>query len=209
MNTHYFSEGFLLQASLILALGAQNLFVIETGIKKQYHFVVASICSLCDFFLIFLGVLGTSQLFVIFPRIKIIVGSIGVLFLLYYALIKLKESFFPPQFEQKSKQDISLKSTMLTSLAFTLFNPHVYLDTIVLIGGYSSKFDTLQIKLIFALGAASFSTLWFFALAFFASQCKDLMSSKKSMSLFSLFSGIILIYLSYKLGSDIFQWAHH
>ena len=77
----FFSDGFLLQASLILALGAQNIFVLESGLKKQRQFVVAFVCSLCDLILIMLGVLGASSLFLRFPSLKIAFGIIGVGFL--------------------------------------------------------------------------------------------------------------------------------
>ncbi len=84
-----FWEGFVLQASLILAFGAQNLFVLESGLKKDNHFIVAFICTLCDFILIFIGLMGFSYLFNKFPDLKIVFGLLGVAFLTITGLKKI------------------------------------------------------------------------------------------------------------------------
>jgi L-lysine exporter family protein LysE/ArgO len=88
-----FIEGFLLQASLILALGAQNLFVLESGLKRQRHLLVALICSICDTVLIAVGVAGAASIFVQVPSLKICSGALGVLFLIYYGVKKILEGF--------------------------------------------------------------------------------------------------------------------
>ena len=80
-------EGFILQASLIVALGSQNLYVIEMGIKRQHHYLIAAICALCDFILIMLGVLGISALLSRVEELKIVIGLIGVGFLTYYSVL--------------------------------------------------------------------------------------------------------------------------
>jgi L-lysine exporter family protein LysE/ArgO len=202
-----FSDGFLLQASLILALGAQNIFVLESGLKKQRPFVVASICSLCDLILIMLGVLGASSLFLRFPSLKIGFGIIGVGFLFFYGLKKLKEGIRPNKINKdKVELTTNLKKVILLSLGFSLLNPHVYLDTLVLIGSYAAKFPITSDRVNFGIGASSFSILWFFSLAFFSSSMNKILNNPRSMRVISILSGIILLILTWKLGVDQFIW---
>lgn len=203
----YFIQGFLLQASLILALGAQNIFVLESGLKQRRHLFVALVCSICDVLLITIGVLGAASIFVKVPFLKIAFGAIGVLFLVYYALKKLIFSFSKANAEHFEDQSTtSLKQVLLLSLGFSLLNPHVYLDTVILIGGYSAKFAEVNSRLLFGAGAGSFSVLWFFGLALFASAMNSALNDPKSLRLIAFLSGLILIILALKLGLDVFEW---
>ena len=201
-----FLQGFLLQASLILALGAQNIFVLNSGLKKQKHLLVAFVCSVCDSLLILIGVLGVATFFIQYPILKLCLGILGVSFLFVYALLKLREAFKATQINIQSTQTNTTKQTILISLGFSLLNPHVYLDTIVLIGGYSSKFLLLSQRFSFGAGAALFSIIWFFGLSILASYGSKLLKNPKAMRILSLASGLILLFLSYKLGKDVWQW---
>jgi L-lysine exporter family protein LysE/ArgO len=205
-TTIAFVEGFLLQMSLILALGAQNIFVIEAGMKKQNHLLVASVCSCCDMSLIFLGIVGTSTLYSVLPEFKIWIGMGGLIFLLFYALIKIKEAAFPPKLKIKSFETPSMKQSILIALGFSLLNPHVYLDTVVLIGGYAGKFSLLPDRFSFGAGASFFSIIWFFLLALSSGLLRGFLQSEKGLRFFSAAAGIILLILSYKLGADIMEW---
>ncbi|AZZ36272.1 hypothetical protein CIK05_05535 [Bdellovibrio sp. qaytius] len=201
-----FIQGFLLQASLILALGAQNIFVLNSGLRKQRHLLVAFVSSICDTLLIFIGVLGVATFFVQYPLLKIGLGVVGVAFLLYYGIVKLNEAREGVEISQSSQQVSTVKQTILTSLGFSLLNPHVYLDTVVLIGGYSSKFAFLLERFYFGFGASSFSTIWFFGLALLASLVSRFLNNSKAMRGVSLVSGIILVLLALKLGIDVYGW---
>ena len=207
MSASIFVQGFLLQASLILALGAQNIFVLNSGLRRQRHLLVAFVSSVCDTLLIFVGVLGVATIFVQIPILKIGLGVVGVGFLFFYGLLKLKEAKNGIQISLDSKQTTSVRQTILTALGFSLLNPHVYLDTVVLIGGYSSQFEQLQDRFYFGAGASVFSTLWFFGLAQLASFGSRLLSSPKAMRGVSLISGIILLVLAMKLGGDVLEWV--
>jgi len=199
-------QGFLLQLSLILALGAQNIFVLEMGLKRKYQYMVAAICSVCDIALVLIGTLGVSNLISSVVELKIIVGAIGVLFLVYYGVVKIKDFIFFAKIK-KSKVDAnySKKKVALMALSFTLLNPHVYIDTFFLIGGYAGRFDTQQDKLLFGFGAGSFSCLWFFFLAGFASKFSDFLIKESVAKWVSLVTGLTLLYLSYKMGLDSFE----
>lgn len=200
-----FFEGFFLQASLIFALGAQNIFVLESGLKKTRPLLVATICTLCDSLLIALGVLGAATIFVQVPLLKIAFGILGVAFLAGYGIKKIREGFSSGAASVK-RPTVTSKEVIGLALSFSLLNPHVYLDTVILIGGYSAKFPALSTRAIFGAGAASFSTLWFFGLAIFGSAASALLNSPSRMKKVSLISGIILLALSIKLGMDVAGW---
>lgn len=201
-----FLQGFLLQASLILALGAQNIFVLNSGLRKQRHFLVASVSSFCDALLIFIGVLGVATFFVQFPILKVGLGVLGAAFLLFYGLVKLKEAKNGIEISESKEQTTTAKQTIFTSLGFALLNPHVYLDTVVLIGGYSSKFSGLTERFYFGAGASSFSVIWFFGLVMLAAAGSRLLKNATAMRIISLISGTILLALSIKLGIDVIGW---
>jgi len=200
-------EGLFLQASLILALGAQNLFVLESGLRKRRHFFVAALCTLCDTTLITLGVLGAASIFVQIPWLKILFGFLGVAFLAYYGLLKLRER--PVVSVNASDGDAEPVSVALVAgqtLAFSLLNPHVYLDTIILIGGYSSRFPLAWDRFVFGMGASTFSLIWFFGLSFAAAAMSRTMNNSKVMRCVSVVSGVVLLALALKLGMDVWGW---
>lgn len=208
MISSLFIEGLLLQASLILALGAQNLFVLESGLKKNRHLLVAFICSLCDTLLIAVGVAGAASLFVKVPFLKVAFGGLGIFFLFYYGGKKIKEGLFYQNDQSEVIQVYSkLRKVILLTLSFSLLNPHVYLDTIILIGGYSTKFPELIDRIEFGLGAASFSFLWFFSLAVFSYYLSRFLKGEKSMRVVAFVSGMVLLVLGVKLGFEVYGWC--
>lgn len=208
MPVSIFIEGFLLQASLILALGAQNIFVLESGLRKNRHLTVSLVCSICDTLLILVGVLGAASFFLQFPSIKILVGSLGVAFLVYYGVLKFKEAFwFSAGATPKVVQKRSLSKTILMTLSFSLLNPHVYLDTMILVGGYSTKYPLLLDRLWFGAGCSFVSWVWFFGLSSLASLGNELLNSARAMRTISFVSSVILLGLSLRLGSEILSWT--
>jgi L-lysine exporter family protein LysE/ArgO len=201
-----FLQGFFLQAGLILALGAQNIFVLNSGLRKQRHLLVALVSSICDTLLIFLGVLGVATVFVQIPILKIGLGAVGISFLFFYGILKLKEAKNGIELSHETKQTTTTGQTILTALGFSLLNPHVYLDTFVLIGGYSTKFSSMHERFYFGAGVSAFSFVWFFGLAFLASLARRLLNNVKAMRIVSLVSGVILLGLAMKLGLDVLKW---
>jgi L-lysine exporter family protein LysE/ArgO len=202
-----FLQGFLLQASLILALGAQNIFVLNSGLRKKRHLLVALVSSVCDTLLVFVGVLGMATIFVQWPLLKIIIGIAGVGFLLFYGVLKLKEAKQGVHVSQDFKEMASAKQVLMTSIGFSLLNPHVYLDTVVLVGGYAAKFHLMSERFVFGSGASIFSTLWFFGLSILASMGSRLLNNAKAMGFVSFISGVILITLAVHLGADVLGWV--
>lgn len=201
-----FLEGFILQASLIMALGAQNLFVLESGLRRRHPLTVASICSLCDFTLVMIGVCGVSTLFIQHALLKIAIGIIGVGFLAYYGIQKIRENPSVLSSENEKINNYPRKQTIYRTLGFSLLNPHVFLDTLVLIGGFAAKFLLFSDRVIFGLGASVFSVVWFFALVLLASSMQSFLKSPKVMGIILKAAGVILIYISLKLGIEVYGW---
>ena len=163
-----FISGFFTSLSLILAIGAQNAFVLKRGIKRENIFIICLICAISDAVLIFAGVFGLGSLVQSFPIIKQIALYGGFLFLLFYALKSFHSCFFKDLSMDTSGENArsNLKKNILLTLAFTWLNPHVYLDTMILIGSVSTKFK--DENLIFGVGACLASFCFFFALGYLA-----------------------------------------
>ncbi len=199
-----FFEGFALQASLIFALGAQNLFVLEAGMKRRHHLTVSLVCFLCDLTLILLGVAGAATLFNLLPSLKFIIGLAGVGFLFTYGLRKLtEETKLVPEGDLLS---LSLKRSAMLAITFSILNPHAYLDAFVLIGGYSSKYADLDQRIMLGLGAGIYSGLWFLVLSSFSGLMKPLFNNQKRMKMISVCTGFVLVYLAGKLAVDLVKW---
>ena len=168
INLQAFISGFFTSLSLILAIGAQNAFVLKQGIKKENIFIICLICAISDALLIFAGVFGLGSLVQNFSIIKQIALYGGFLFLLFYALKSFHTCFFKDLSMDTSSDyaKSNLKKNILLMLAFTWLNPHVYLDTMILIGSVSTKFK--DENLIFGLGASLASFCFFFTLGYLA-----------------------------------------
>jgi L-lysine exporter family protein LysE/ArgO len=199
-----FLEGMLLQASLIFALGPQNLFVLESGFRKQHHVVVSLVCFLCDLCLIMLGVMGASTFFNFFPQFKVIIGGIGVAFLVVYGVGKiLVDTDVDTRTAYKGS---GIKNAVLSSITFSILNPHAYLDGIILIGGYSSKYLDLSLRLALGAGASTFSLIWFLLLSYGSATMMPMFADPRRMRLVMSTAGVILLFLSARLSMDVIGW---
>lgn len=188
--------GIILQSSMILALGAQNIFVLEKGLTKDRPFLIATICSVCDVSLIMLGVLGAGSYFAQNEALSILLKLAGGTFLLKYASDKFHEA------QDKtgsrftlSSQRSTISAMIFSTLAVSLLNPHVYLDTIVLIGGYSTKYQELGDRMSFAIGAGITSICWFFLLSSCANYFSTALSKPKTMKYLNYSAAAIMSYL--------------
>ena len=161
----YLVLGFFTGLSLILAIGAQNIFVIEQGLKKQYTFLVCLVCSLSDLFLIFSGIL----LFHLFHQylnlfVELVLNILLIIFLIYFIYSKVKSFKVNINFNSEIK-DISRAEILLKTLGFTYLNAHVYSDTVFFLGNFSKSF-LLDEKIYFGIGASIASFIFFFLLGY-------------------------------------------
>jgi len=160
-----FLQGFLLGGGLIVAIGAQNAFVLRQGLLRSHVFLVCLFCALSDASLIGLGVGGFGTVVASSPTLLVIVAFLGALFLFGYGVLAFRRAYSPTAMEAATAERSDLRTALLTCAAFTWLNPHVYLDTVVLVGGYSAQHEGMA-RLVFGLGAASASFVWFFALGY-------------------------------------------
>lgn len=172
MNLALF-EGFFISIGLIMAIGAQNAFIISQGVTGQYNFTIALTSSLCDVLLMSIGVLGVGAVISQHPLMLAIATWGGALFLGYYGVLSLRSALTSRAMTTDDRAATSFKKVLITGIAMSLLNPHAYLDTVVLIGGVSSKFAEPD-KLIFLCGSLLASFLWFFGLSFGARKLKPL-----------------------------------
>ena len=157
--------GFFTGLSLILAIGAQNIFVIEQGLKKQYVFIVCLICSISDLLLIFLGIFLFQYFSQYFNQtVELIFNILLLIFLAYFIFSKISAKKKKIDFK-KQKKNLSLKSIIFKTLAFTYLNPHVYSDAVFFLGNFSKNF-LIEQKYYFGIGASIASFLFFFTLGY-------------------------------------------
>ena len=170
--------GFFTSLSLILAIGAQNIFVIEQGLKKQFTFTVCFICSISDCFLIFVGIFlfyYFNQYFTL--TIELIFNILLLLFLIYFIYSKIKLGSQKVDFNKNYKKT-TLVSIIFKTLGFTYLNPHVYSDTVFFLGNISKSF-LLNDKIIFGIGASVASTLFFFSIGYASNYFSKFLNNKK------------------------------
>ncbi|SIQ17889.1 LysE/ArgO family amino acid transporter [Aquipseudomonas alcaligenes] len=155
-------NGLLVAAGLIIAIGAQNAFVLAQSLRREHHLPVAALCVLCDALLVAAGVFGLAAVLAQNPTLLAVARWGGAAFLLWLGVQALRRAIQPQALQQQDSGPRSRRAVLLAALAVTLLNPHVYLDTVLLIGSLGAQ---QPVPGAYALGAASASLIWFFTLA--------------------------------------------
>jgi L-lysine exporter family protein LysE/ArgO len=198
--TAYIS-GFLLGLSLIVAIGAQNAFVLRQGLRREHVFAVCAVCALSDAVLIAAGVAGFGALVTALPWLTPAMRYGGALFLGAYGLRSLWAAWRNSSgLDPAADEPKSLSATVLTCLAFTWLNPHVYLDTVVLLGSISTGYAGQRIA--FAAGASTSSVLFFFALGYGARLLRPLFANPRAWRVMDAVIGITMVTLAMKLALE-------
>ena len=178
--------GFFTGLSLILALGAQNIFVIEQGLKKQYVFLICLICSLSDLILIYLGIFLFHYFNQYFNQtVELIFNILLIIFLLHFIYTKIKTHYSDINFHNELTS-ISKTNIIIKTLGFTYLNPHVYSDTVFFLGNFSKNY-LLNQKISFGIGAAIASFLFFFTLGYLSNYLSKYANSKKIWKVINIF----------------------
>ncbi|MBL7005083.1 MAG: amino acid transporter [Gammaproteobacteria bacterium] len=200
-----FLAGLSLGFSLILAIGSQNAFVLRQGLKKEFVFIVCLICSVSDALLILIGVSSFSIIITKAPWVEPVARYGGAIFLTIYGLksfwsaYTVTDGLLPCQQESSSLTIIAS-----TCLAFTWLNPHVYLDTVVLLGSVSTQYAGQTTT--FALGATAASFIFFFSLGYGASVLTPFFEKPKAWKLLDILIGVIMWGIAFSLVKDqLFQ----
>ncbi|EGU36096.1 LysE/ArgO family amino acid transporter [Vibrio scophthalmi] len=190
--------GLALGLSLIIAIGAQNAFVLKQGIQRQHVFLVCLLCAASDAILIAAGVAGFGVLIKQFPNLELFARYGGALFLFWYGLRSLYSAWNTNHaLTPHGDSQANAKRTAILCLAFTWLNPHVYLDTVVLLGSISTQYEPN--KLHFALGAISGSFLFFFTLGYGARLLAPIFRHPRSWKVLEAIIGIVMLLLAAKL----------
>ena len=194
--------GFLTGLSLILAIGPQNIFVIEQGIKKQHIFLICFICSVSDTILIFLGIFLFQYLGKYFNEItELIFNILLLIFLIYFIYTKISEKFKNIEIDKGEKHD-ERKKIILKTLAFTYLNPHVYSDTVFFLGNFSKNFP-INYKIYFGIGGSIASFLFFYLLGYLANYFSKYLNNVRAWVvikwIISLIMSLISIYVIFEI----------
>lgn len=199
-------RGALISASLIIAIGAQNLFVLKQGLLKNHIFFVSAICFICDFTLMSIGILGVGSFISANPLITNILAILGAIFLIWYGYNAFKSALkgtSSMQVESQDNKNNSLMKVVLSTLAVTLLNPHVYLDTVVIVGGIAGTLSSEQ-KMAFLIGAVCVSFLWFFGIGYGARLLTPLFKQKRMWVILDCIVGLVMFYIAYRLIMYVF-----
>ena len=198
----FLTLGFFTGMSLILAIGAQNIFVIEQGLKKQYVFLVCLICSISDLILIFLGIFLFEYFKIYFTKsVELIFNILLFIFLIYFIYNKVRSLYKRSEINFENS-NLSLKTIIIKTLGFTYLNPHVYSDTVFFLGNFSKNFLISQ-KYFFGIGASIASLLFFFSLGYLAKYFSNNLINSKVWKIINFFIIIFMTVLSSYVFLDI------
>ncbi len=186
-----FLKGFGTSCGLIIAIGAQNAFVLSQGVKKNHYIVIPLICAVCDGLLIILGITGMGTIIASNKILSLIAGICGAVFLFIYGIRSFRSAIRGGGLSADQKAETPLKAAILTTLAVTLLNPHVYIDTIILLGSIASQFKHPD-QLFFGAGAVTASFVWFFFLSLGSRALAPLFTKQLSWRILDTLVGITM-----------------
>ncbi len=193
-------EGFAMGAGLIIAIGAQNAFVLKQGIKGEYRTIIATICSFSDAILIVCGIAGMGALFSSHPFVTKIISFGGAAYLVWFAFTCFRSAVKGDamDIDKENFKAMSFKGAVTTTLALTFLNPHVYLDTVVMLGGFGAARPP-ELRPFFGLGAISASFIWFYALAFSGKILAPFFKKPVAWRVLDAAIGFLMIYIAVNL----------
>ena len=188
-------EGFALSIGLILALGPQNVFVMRQGLMRSHVFAVCLACSVFDALLITAGVLGVGSILAGIEGAEFMIAIGASIFLISYGLLRIKSAISPVGMSTEGEGESDLAPTIAAAAAFTFLNPHVYVDTLLLIGGTSSRYLGDD-RLAFGIGAATASFVFFFSLGYGARSLSEVLNKPKAWRYIDLSIACIMFVIA-------------
>ncbi len=198
MYINEITQGFFLGGSLIVAIGAQNAFVLSQSLKGNHEWLIASMCCVCDVLLISAGIGGLGVLLQTLPGLTKWIAILGAVFLFGYGLLSFKSMLSRHKLKTSERPPLSEKKAITVTLALTLLNPHVYLDTVMLIGSIANtKFPDTQWW--FAAGAILASLVWFYGLTAFAKVLAPLFNKPRTWQVLDGLIGMTMWVIAWSL----------
>ena len=195
MHFYDFIQGLIIGSTLIIAIGPQNLFVINQGLKKSYVFTVVLFCSFSDSILIIIGINLSSVILNINPNTIIILKILGGIWLVFYGLNKIRHINKIRDLQNIDLSENNIKKIVITLFLITYANPHVYLDTVILIGSISTNFNS---QFFFGIGAVMASFIFFFALGYLSKFLSKYIYSSQTWFWIDLTVGFLMILYGVK-----------
>ena len=200
-------EGIILQAGLILSIGAQNIFLIECSLKKEGSIFAAFLCFFWDLLLIGIGVGAAGKLFSHSISMRFLVGLLGGIFLLWYGVKNLRQTQFSFHIETNRKS-LNKKNLIFRTALFSLLNPNALIDTLVIIGGYSTQFNSWKERSLFGLGAGIYTLVWALSLVALASYFQKFLIKPKVTRAFYSLSGFLMLFFSLEMFLEAYALLH-
>ena len=186
--------GFATGLGLIIAIGAQNAFVLRQGLRREYVFPIVLFAALSDALLIAVGIAGLGAVIQGFPFVLEVIRYVGAAYLTWFGISALRRAIKPSSLEAASDSKGSVAGALLSIAALTFLNPHVYLDTVILLGGVANQFN--DDRWIFGLGAACASFVWFFSLGYFAKFLSRYVSNPKFWRVLDSFIAVVMFTIA-------------
>ena len=196
-----FVKGFALSAGLIIAIGAQNMFVLRQGLKREHVWPIVLFCAAADAALIVAGVSGLGTVLASVPGLSLALGLGGAAFLSWYGVSALRRAAAPSALVVDRQASISLGAALAGTAAFTFLNPHVYIDTVMLMGAVGANLPPLE-RPLFMAGAAIASFAWFASLGFGARFLAPLFARPSAWQILDLAIGLMMLLLAASLLRD-------
>lgn len=197
-----FFTGLLLGGSLIIAIGAQNTYVLKQGLVKSHVFLICLFFALADAILITIGTTGIGKIIENYPEWLKTITWFGAAYLFIFGLMSFRSAFKNESLESAASEgNQNIKTIIATLLALTFLNPHVYLDTVLLIGSIASPYNHAD-RVNFTLGAVSASFIWFFGLGYGARFLTPLFAKPSAWKILNVFIGIVMWWIAYQLISN-------
>ena len=191
-----FTTGFALSATLIIAIGAQNAFVLRQGIRKEHVAPIVAFCAIADLLLIGLGVAGLAGILGEAPTLVALLTIAGSVFLAWYGIRALRRALLPQSLRAATgNEPLSLANAMAQAAGFTLLNPHVYLDTVLLMGSIGTR-QPPDMRVWFVGGAACASGVWFTTLGFGARLLAPVFAKPRAWQVLDTLVGLTMLFLA-------------
>jgi len=196
-----FGKGLATMAALIVAIGVQNAFVLRQDVKREAVFMTASICLFFDALFVFLGTAGLGALIAASSRLNMLIAFGGAAFLLVYGIRSLWTAKKAQGLNLAGANKISRANIAATAVAVSALNPHVILDTIVIVGGTATRYEGAS-RIACAFGAVAMSAAWFYGLGYGAKELTPILTKPKIWRLIDLIIGLIMLSLAFGLARD-------
>jgi L-lysine exporter family protein LysE/ArgO len=200
-----FLTGFILGGSLIIAIGAQNAYVLKQGLLKSHVFIICLICALADAILITIGTSGVGKIVENHPDWLKAITWLGAIYLVFFGLSSFRAAYRNETLKaSSSSNNQNIRTVVATVLTLTFLNPHVYLDTVLLIGSIASPYSEDN-RCYFTIGAITASFIWFFGLGYGARLLLPLVAKPNAWKVLNIIIGLVMLWIAYQLVSSGFS----